>query len=65
VGRTYTCQIAVRSVSEGGYSSVFDYYGGVSRSELLVGICNRFNGVGSIYEGRTMLGRTCLDWTCI
>jgi hypothetical protein len=58
MGRNYTCHIAVRSISEGGYSSLLDYYGGVSRSELLVGICNRFSGVGSIYEGCTMIGRT-------
>jgi hypothetical protein len=60
VGSTFTCQIAVRSVSKGGYSSVLDYYGGVSRSELPVGICSSFGGFGNIYEGHTMLG--LLDW---
>jgi hypothetical protein len=64
VGSNFTCQIAVRSVSEGGYSLVLDYCGGVSRLELPVGICNNFGGFGSIYEGRTMLGRSCLVWTC-
>jgi hypothetical protein len=44
---------------------MLDYCGGVSISELPVGICNRFNGFGNIYEGCTMLGRTCLVWTCI
>jgi hypothetical protein len=65
VGRNYTCKIVVSSISEQVYSSMLDYSGGVFISELPVGICNRFSGVGSIYEGRTMLGRTCLDWTCI
>jgi hypothetical protein len=64
VGSTFTCQIAMRFVLEGGYSSVLDYCGGVSRSELPVGICNSFGGFGIIYEGRTMLGRSCLVWTC-
>jgi hypothetical protein len=64
VGSTFTCQNVVRSVSEGGYSSLLDYYGGVSRSELPVGIYSNFGGFGSIYEGHTMLGRSCLVWTC-
>jgi hypothetical protein len=48
MGSTFTCQIAMRFVSEGGYSSLLDYCFGVSRSELLVGICNSFGGLGSI-----------------
>jgi hypothetical protein len=36
-GRTFRAQIAVRFVSEGGYSSVSEYCGGVSSSELPVG----------------------------
>jgi hypothetical protein len=64
MGSTFICQIAVRSVSEGGYSSVLDYCGGVSKSELPVGICSSFGGFGSIYEGCTMLGRSCLVWIC-
>jgi hypothetical protein len=43
---------------------VLDYYGGVSRSELPVGICNNFGGFGRIYEGRTMLGFSWLVWNC-
>jgi hypothetical protein len=37
VGRTSRAHIAVRFVLEGGYSSISEYCGGVSRSELLVG----------------------------
>jgi hypothetical protein len=55
----------VRSVSEGGYSSVSEYCGGVSRSELLVGIWLHFSGLGSIFEGRTILGRSSFFWTCV
>jgi hypothetical protein len=65
VGRSYTCQIAVGSFSEGGHTSVLDYCGGVFHSEFIVCICNRFSGFGSIYEGRTFLGHTCYIWTCV
>jgi hypothetical protein len=54
----------MRYVSEGGYSSVLEYCGGVSRSKLPVGICISFGGIGSIYEGCTMLGLSFLVWTC-
>jgi hypothetical protein len=37
-GRTFRAQIAVRFVSEGGYSSVSEYCEGVSLSELPIGI---------------------------
>ena len=65
VGRSYTCQIVVGSVSKGGHTPVLDYYGGVFHSELTVCICSRFSGFGSIYEGHTFLGRTCFIWTCV
>jgi hypothetical protein len=55
----------VGSVSEGGHTSVSEYYGGVFYSELTVGIWLSFNGLGSISEGRTILGHTCLVWNCI
>jgi hypothetical protein len=55
----------VRSVSEGGYTSVSEYCGGVSCSELPVGIWLHFSGLGSISGGRTILGRSCFIWTCI
>jgi hypothetical protein len=32
MGRTFTCYIEITSLLEGGYSSVLDYCGGVSRS---------------------------------
>jgi hypothetical protein len=38
IGRNFRAQIVVRSISKGGYSSVLEYCGGVSSSELLVGI---------------------------
>jgi hypothetical protein len=60
VGRSYTCQIAVGSVSEGGYTLVSEYCGGVFHSELTVCIWLRFSGFGSIYEGHT-----CFIWTCV
>jgi hypothetical protein len=55
----------VRSVSEGGYSSVSEYCGGVSRSELPVGFWLQFSGLVSIYGGRTILGRSCFIWTSV
>ena len=36
-GRNFKTQIVVSSVSEGGYSLVSEYHGGVSSSELPVG----------------------------
>jgi hypothetical protein len=65
VGRSYTCQIAVGSVAEGGHTSELHSCGGVFHSELTACIWSSYGGFGSIYEGRTMLGRTCLVWTCI
>jgi hypothetical protein len=65
VGRSYTCQIAVGSVSEGGHTPMLDYCGGVFHSELTVCICNNFGGFESIYEGCTFLGHTWFIWTCI
>jgi hypothetical protein len=41
----------VRSVSEGGYTSVSEYCGGVSCSELPVGIWLHFSGLGIISGG--------------
>jgi hypothetical protein len=64
-GRTFRAQIAVRYVSEGGYSSVSEYCGGVSSSELPVGFWLQFSGLVSIYGGRTILGRSCFIWTCV
>jgi hypothetical protein len=55
----------VRFVSEGGYSSVLEYSGGVSSSELLVGIWLHLSGLGSISEGHTILGRSSFFWTCV
>jgi hypothetical protein len=55
----------MRFVSEGGYTSVSEYYGGVFCSELPVGIWLHFSGLGNISKGRTILGRSCCIWTCI
>jgi hypothetical protein len=55
----------VGSISEGGHTSTSKCCGGVFYSKLTVGIWLSFNGLGSISEGRTILGRTCLVWTCI
>jgi hypothetical protein len=55
----------MRFVSEGGYSPVLEYCVGVSRSELPVGIWHHFSGLGSISEGRTILGRSSFFWTCV
>ena len=65
MGRNFRAQIAVRFVSEGGYSSVSEYCGGVSRSELPVGFWLQFSGLVSIYGGRTILGRSCFSWTSV
>jgi hypothetical protein len=64
-GRTFRAQIAVRSVSEGGYISVSEYCGRVSPSELPVGRELQFSGLDNIYGGRTFLGRTCFSWACV
>jgi hypothetical protein len=50
----------VRFVSEGGYTSVSEYCGGVSCSELPVGIWLHFSDLGSISGGRS-----CFFWTCV
>jgi hypothetical protein len=65
VGRSFTCQIAVGSVVEGGHTTELHSCGGVFHSELTTCIWSSYGGFGSIYEGCTMLGRTCLVWTCI
>ena len=59
VGRTFSHQIAVRSVSEGGHLLELHFCGRVFRSELTVGSWSRFSGFGSLHEGRTILGRIC------
>jgi hypothetical protein len=64
-GRNFKAQIAVRSVPEGGYSSVSEYCGGVSSSELPVVIYLQFSGLVSIYGGHTILGRSCFSWTFV
>ena len=63
--RTSSHQIAVRSVAEGGHSAELHSCGGVSRSELTVCSWSRFSGFGSLYVGRTFLGRTWWLWACI
>jgi hypothetical protein len=55
----------VRFVSEGGYSSVSEYCGGVSCSELPVGIWLHFSGLDSISGGHTILGCSCFIWTSV
>jgi hypothetical protein len=55
----------VRSVSEGGYSSILEYCGGVSRSELSVGFWLYFSGLLNISGGHTILGRSCFIWTSV
>jgi hypothetical protein len=65
VGRSYTFQIVVESVSKGGHTPVSKYCGGIFHSELTVCIWLKFNGFGSIYEGSTFLGHTCFIWTCV
>jgi hypothetical protein len=59
-GRTYSHQIAVRSVAEGGYPAKLHSYGGIFRSELTVCFWSSFNGFSNLYVGRTW---RC--WTCI
>jgi hypothetical protein len=61
----------VRSVSEGGHLLELHSCGGVFRSELIVGSLSRFNGSGSLLEGRTILGASVdlelvyqLSWSC-
>jgi hypothetical protein len=50
----------MRYVSEGGYTSVSEYYGGVSCLELPVGIWLHFSGLGIIFGGRSSF-----FWTCV
>jgi hypothetical protein len=64
-GRTFRAQIAVRFVSVGSYSSLSEYCGRVSPSELLVGKELQFSGLDSIFGGCTFLGHTCFSWACI
>jgi hypothetical protein len=64
-GRTFRAEIAVRSISEGGYLSVLEYCGGVSSSELPVGFWLQFSGLVSIYGGRTILGCSCFSWASV
>jgi hypothetical protein len=65
VGRTFTRQIAVGSVAEGGHTTELHSCGGVFHSELTVSIWSSYGGFESIYGGRTFLGRTWFFWTCI
>jgi hypothetical protein len=65
VGRTFTHQIAVGSVAEGGHTTELHSCGGVFYSELTACIWSSFSGFESIYGGRTFLGRTWFFWTCI
>jgi hypothetical protein len=64
-GRTFRAQIAVRFVSGGSYSSVSEYCGRFSPSELPVGRELQFSGLDNIFGGSTFLGRTCFSWACI
>jgi hypothetical protein len=65
VWRSFTRQIAVGSVAEGGHTAELYSRGGVFHFELTACIWSSYGGFGSIYVGCTMLGRTCLVWTCI
>jgi hypothetical protein len=51
VGRSYTHQIAVGSVAEGGHTTELHSCGGVFHSELTVCIWSSFSGFESIYGG--------------
>ena len=65
VGRTFTRQIAVGSVAEGGHTAELHSYRGVFHSELTVSISFIFSGLGNISERHTILGHTCFVWTCV
>jgi hypothetical protein len=52
----------VRSVSEGGYSSVSEYCGGVPRSELVARAGTSTLGVSSSVEEAQLMSRQHLYW---
>jgi hypothetical protein len=51
VGRSFTCQIAVESVAEGGHTLELHSCGGVFHSELAACIWSSYGGFESIYGG--------------
>jgi hypothetical protein len=65
VGRSFTHQIAVGSVAEGGHTSELHSCGGVFHSKLTACTWSSYGGFESIYGGCTFLGRTWFFWTCI
>ena len=64
-GRISSNQIAVRSVAEWGHLLELHSCGGVFRSDITVGSWSRFNGSGSLHEGRTILECIWQIWACI
>jgi hypothetical protein len=65
VGRSFTCQISLGSVAEGGHTTKLHSCGGVFYYELTACIWSSYGGFESIYGGRTFLGCTWFVWTCI